>query len=241
MEVARAGPHREIQRRNRFDVVVEHVRPRCDHRFERAILAEKIRRQNFDRGLRAPRANGANDLSEMVGAAVIEIVAVDRCDHDVGEPKLRGRVRDMFRLVRIKCTRQAGLDVAERAGARAGVTHHHEGGVLLLPALADIGAAGLFADGDETLLAQNAAGLGKGRGTRRLDANPVRLTQHRRIRTVRLFRVARRKRVENDGHDADGGLCCSLGTSRGAVAQDARHLRPALNSGPESRPAAGSR
>ena len=82
---------------------------------------------------------------EMRRAAVVEIVAVDRGDDDMGEPELGHGLGDMRRLVRIERAGQAGLDVAEGAGARAGVAHDHEGRVLLLPALADIGAAGLLA------------------------------------------------------------------------------------------------
>ena len=84
----------------------------------------------------------------MLGAAVGEIVAVDRGDHDMGEPELDGGLRDMLRLGRIERAGHAGLDVAEGAGAGAGVAHDHEGGVLLVPAFADIRAAGLLAHRD---------------------------------------------------------------------------------------------
>ena len=109
----------------------------------------------------------------MLRAAVGEIVAVDRGDDDVGEPEFRRGFANMRRLVRIERAGQPGLDVAEGAGARAGVAHDHEGGVLLLPALADIGAAGLLADGMQAVGAHDGVGVGVALRHRRLDADPV--------------------------------------------------------------------
>ena len=87
MEIARARPHVEIARRHGFQIVVEHVGLRRHHDFERAVLAQEIRRQDLDGGGRAARADRANGLSEMLGAAIGEIVAVDRGDDDVGEAR----------------------------------------------------------------------------------------------------------------------------------------------------------
>ena len=50
MEIARARPHGQIARRHGFEIVVEHVGLGRDHLFERAVLAQKIGRQHFDRG-----------------------------------------------------------------------------------------------------------------------------------------------------------------------------------------------
>ena len=124
---------------------------------ERAVLAQEIGRQDFDGRLRAALADGADGLGEMPRAAVGEIVAVDRGDDDVLEAQLGDRLADVRRLVRVERAGQAGLDVAEGAGARAGVAHDHQGGVLLLPALADIGAAGFLADGEQAVLAHDLA------------------------------------------------------------------------------------
>ena len=53
--------------------------------------------------------------------------------------------RDMLGLERIDRARHAGLDVAEGAGAGAGVAEDHHRRVLLGPALADIRAGRLLA------------------------------------------------------------------------------------------------
>lgn len=66
----------------------------------------------------------------------------------------------MLRFVRVQRRRRArGLDGAEAAAARAGVAHEHDGGggggfVAAAPAVGDVGAAGLFADGVEVEAAQ---------------------------------------------------------------------------------------
>ena len=108
----------------------------------------------------------------------------------------------MRRFVGVERARQAGLDVAEGAGARAGVAHDHEGGVLLLPALADIRAAGLLAHGVQPVFAHDALRFEIARRYRRLDADPVGFLGDGRIRPVRLFRMARTRvgHVEDDGH-----------------------------------------
>ena len=58
-EVARARPHGEILRRHGFEIVVEHVGPRRDHDLDRAVLAQEVRRQHLDGGLRGRGADRA--------------------------------------------------------------------------------------------------------------------------------------------------------------------------------------
>ena len=84
MEIARARPHREIERGHGFQIVVEHVGLGRDHDLQRAVLAQEVGRQHLDGGLRATLADGADGVGEMLGAAVGEIVAVNRGDDDVG-------------------------------------------------------------------------------------------------------------------------------------------------------------
>ena len=144
----------------------------------------------------------------MLGAAVGEIVAVDRGHDDVGEPELGDRVGDARRLGVVERVRQPGAHVAEGAGAGAGLAHDHEGRVLLLPALADVGAARLLADGGELVLAHDAVGVGEARRRAgRAHADPGRLLGRGLVGPVRLFRVARPfgplgapGAIDEDGH-----------------------------------------
>ena len=107
----------------------------------------------------------------------------------------------MFRLGGVERAGHSGLDVAERAGPGAGVPHDHEGGVLLVPALADIRAAGLLADRDEAVLLDDLAGIGVAARIRRAHPDPVRFRRRQRIRPVHLFGVTRAYLVQGDGID----------------------------------------
>src|ERR1700733_13324576 len=97
----------------------------------------------------------------------------------------------MLRLSDVQRTRHSGLDVAERARPGTGVAHDHEGGVLLVPALADVRTTRLLANRDEAVFLDDVAGVGiaaRGRGS---NTDPVRLRWRQRVRPVHLFRVAR--------------------------------------------------
>src|SRR5258706_10797959 len=101
----------------------------------------------------------------------------------------------MFGLGGIERAGHSGFDVAERAGSGAGVAHDHEGGVLLVPALADIRTTGLLAHRDEAVLLDDLAGVSVAAGVWRAHPDPVRLRRRQRIRPVHLFGVARAYRV----------------------------------------------
>ena len=136
------------------------------------------------------RTYGADGGREMRSATVVEIVPIDRSDDDMGKPKLRHGLPDMLGFVRIERARQARLHVAERASARAGVAHDHERGVRLVPAFADIGAARLFADRVQAVLADDVTRAHVARAHRRLDADPFRLALDGRVGPVRLLGMA---------------------------------------------------
>jgi len=89
MEITRTGAHREITRRHRFQIVVEDIGFRRHHDFERAFLAQEIRRQDLDGRGRTARANRANGLREMRSTAIGEVVPIHRGDDDMGKPSLK--------------------------------------------------------------------------------------------------------------------------------------------------------
>src|SRR5471030_2089396 len=134
----------------------------------------------------------------MLGPAIVEIVAVDRGDDDMGEAEPGERVGDSFGLMRIEAVGPPGRDVAERAGARADAAEDHHGHMLLFPALADIRARCLLADGVELLRTDELAGLVVLARHRRLDADPCRLALDRIVRLMRLLGMTRLL----DRHDA---------------------------------------
>ncbi len=187
--VAGAGPDSRVEARDGLQVVVEHVRTGLRRHLDRAGLAEEVGRQDLDRGAGRFRADGGDGGREVFRAAVGQVVPVHGGDDHVAEAERRDRTADPDRLVVVERPRVPGRDVAERARAGAGVAHDHHGGVTLRPALADVRAGSLLADGDKALLAHQAPRLLVSRAARRLDPNPVRLPQHGVVRPVRLFRV----------------------------------------------------
>ena len=90
---------------DRFEIVVEHVGLRRDDDFERAGLAQKIRRQHLDGRRRADAPDRFDHLREMARAAVGKIVAIDRGDDDMREAELGDGVGDARGLVRIERAR----------------------------------------------------------------------------------------------------------------------------------------
>ena len=133
----------------------------------------------------------SNRAGEVPGPAVGKVVAVDRGHHDMRKPELRHRLGDPLRLAFVQRIGQAGAHVAEGAGAGAGLAHDHESRVALRPALANIGAVRLLADGRELEAAHQRARFRVDRGAGRLDADPGRLAGDRLVRPMRLLRMSR--------------------------------------------------
>jgi hypothetical protein len=101
-------------------------------------------------------ANPVEALGEDPGAAVRLLVAVDVGQHGMVEPHRPDRLGDATRLVRIEQAGPACLDLAEATRACARVAHEQEGRRVAPPALADVGAHGLFAG---SVQARATAGL----------------------------------------------------------------------------------
>ena len=165
-EVARAGPHRQVVRRHGLEVVVEDVGLRRDHGLDRAVLAQEVRAS-------APRSSpGSPAGSPRWSPAKCPAPPSSRSSRSTevtttwARPSLAVASATFSGSAGSSGARQPGPHVAEGAGARAGVAHDHEGGVLLRPALADIRAAGLLADRDEAVLADDARRLAEDRRAR---------------------------------------------------------------------------
>src|SRR5690606_36654041 len=112
---------------------------------------------------------------------------IDGRDDHVLEFEPGDGFRDVLRLLRVEWLRQSSTDVAEGASARARVAHDHHGRVLLAPALADVGAACLLADGVQIVLPHDALRLAIDWRAGRLDASPARLAEDRAVGLQRLL------------------------------------------------------
>ena len=101
------------------------------------------------------------------------------------KPQRRDGMGDMLGLGRVERARQPRLHIAKGAGARAGVAHDHHGRVLLLPALADVGAAGLLAHGVQAVLAHDLGRAGIAR------PSPAPLRESRQVCAAPAYRAGR--------------------------------------------------
>ena len=163
-----AAPGDRVEPGDGLDVVVEDVRPLGDHLGERHLLAAEVRGENLDLAPGRHPADRADHAHERAGPVVGEIVAVDGGDHRVLQAHPLDLVCDAQRLERVVPGRLAGLDVAEAAAAGADVAEDHEGRRAALPALADVRAVRLLADGVQVVgldrLLQAAVGRPAGGG-----------------------------------------------------------------------------
>ena len=132
-------------------------------------------------GVRA--LDGADGRRIVRRAAVRQVVAVDRGEHDVVQAHQLDRAGDVLGLLGIEpAARIAGIDRAEAASARAHRPHQHDGGGAGVPAFADVRALGLLADGAQTVLAHDVLDGLEARAARQRRPQPGRLASGRRGR-----------------------------------------------------------
>src|SRR5690606_39229744 len=117
----------------------------------------EVRNEDLDAHVRAGLLGADDRLGPDARAAVGELVAVDARDDDVLEAHEGEAFGDAPGLVAVEHGRAAGLDVAEAAGAGAGVAQDHDGGDAAGPALAHVRAAGLLADRVQLVLGHDVA------------------------------------------------------------------------------------
>src|SRR5207248_9116866 len=153
VRVHRFGTNARVEAGHGLGVVVEDVRARLDHGADRLAVALEVGRQHLDGGTGAAPADGANGAREYPGAAVAQVVAVDAGDDRMAQAELRHRLGHAQRLTEVELHRASGGDRAKAAGARAGVAQDHEGRRAPVPAVEDVGAAGLLANRVQALFA----------------------------------------------------------------------------------------
>ena len=129
------------------------------------------------------RARQADRLGEDLRAAIGQIVAIDRGDDDVAEAEHLHRVRDPRRFGEIERDGLAVRHGAVAAGARADVAEDHERRRAVVPAFADVGAAGFFTDGVKVQAAHQLLELQVFLGAGRPHLQPVGF-RHARGRAV---------------------------------------------------------
>ena len=218
--VAGSLADRGLQPLHRLDVVVQDVRTGFHHGPQRRLLAVEVGDQHLHAHRRAAVPESPDRLREDARAAVGQVVAGDRRHDDVLEAHRLDGLRDATWLVGVEPGRPARLDGAEPAGAGARVAEDHHGCRALVPALPEVGAAGLLADRVEVLGAHQAAQVAEAVASRDPGSKPL--------------RVAPR----------GGGPAIAIAGGRGEDRQLAAHRHPVYGGGrqpPAGRPAVTAR
>ena len=159
-------PHARRETADRFEVVVENVRVRREHRLDGLIVLVEIRHEDFDHNAGVQCAHRFNRLAEMFGATVLQIIARHRRDDDVLEPHPSRSLGHPVRLIRLERERLGRGHRAKSAGARAAVARDHERGRAFAPAFPMVRTLRALADGVEFEFveqrARSAKGVGRG-------------------------------------------------------------------------------
>ena len=113
--------------------MVKHIRACGNDDFQNLrVAADKIRGENFNGRARRSFADGPDGLGKMFGPAIFDIIAINRCNHDVVQTQLSNRICHPARFEHVKrLWRLAGGDVAERTGTGANFAHDHHCRVTL--------------------------------------------------------------------------------------------------------------
>ena len=128
----------------------------------------------------------AHGLGVQPGAFVGQVVAGDAGDGGVAQLHGRHGFGDPARLVGVVVGRLAGVDLAEVAPPRALRAADEERRLAVLPALVDVRAAGLLADGVQAFALHEVLQPAVLRAHPRLRLDPVRLLLDRRRRVPHL-------------------------------------------------------
>ena len=158
--------------RDGLHVVVENLRAGVHHDFESLQAALEIGDEHLDGAAGVNLADAADEHGENRRAAVAALVTVDAGNDGVLQVHRADGLGDAFRLQPVQGGGHAVFYVAEAAGAGADVAEHQEGGRARSPALAQVGAHGLLADGVQGFAAHQGADLLVSLAGRGADANP---------------------------------------------------------------------
>ena len=118
-------------------------------------------------------AGFGNRFREDGGAAVLQVVAIDRRDDDVVQLELLDRVGHPLGLLRVHRSWASVRHRAVGAGACADVAQDHEGRGPVIPALADVRASRFLAHGVQVEVAHDRLESQVARRPGRPDFQPV--------------------------------------------------------------------
>jgi hypothetical protein len=158
--------------------VIEHVRPRLRERQQRPLYpAAKIRRQYFDADARHALAQQRDTARKVRGAAVAQIIAIHRRDHDIAQTERRHRFGEPVRLALVQRFRSAMGNIAERTTASANAAHDHERRGALRKTFADVWTHSLLTHRMQAVLTQDRRHAGNRLAHHRPGMQPRRFRQ----------------------------------------------------------------
>ena len=205
--VARAWADLEIEPRHGLEVVVEHVRARESMTISAA--PSFLRKSGVRISMVVPgawRRTSRTTSAKWAAPAIGQVVAVDRGDDHVRQAHLGHRRADTRGARRRRAAPAGRCATLQKAQARVQTSPM----IIMVacvygPALADVGAGRLLADGVQAAVAHDLARLHVAGRTRRLHAQPVGLAQDRGVGALSFLRVpgaAGRDRVHHRDHDS---------------------------------------
>ncbi len=156
-----------------FEILGEDLQPGVDNHLDAACAPLEIRRQGFDCGVGIFRADCTHAVGIVLRAAIGQIVAIHRGEHDVTQVHQTYGTRRIGGFLRIQpAARIAGIHRAETASAGADRAHQHQGCGAMGPAFADVRALGFLANRGELVVANILQGFEVARVGRQLGAQP---------------------------------------------------------------------
>ena len=127
--------------------MIKYIRRRVFQNIQSNLhTASEIWDQHFDLNFGIKAARLADSVREMLCPTVIQVVAIDRRDHDIAQAHFAYRDGELGRLIRVECVRLAVRDIAKWTAPSANLTHNHKRSGAIAKTLAQIRARGLFAD-----------------------------------------------------------------------------------------------
>ena len=146
--IARARPYCWVKPRHGFKVVIVHIRACGNDRLDRGLgFVTEVRCQNFNRRVWRIAAQRLNDLYELTGAAIRQVIAVNGRNDNMFKAHLGRCNRHMLWFKRVNRAWHPCFNVAERTSPCANIPQDHHRSMLLRPAFADIGTRRFFAHG----------------------------------------------------------------------------------------------
>jgi hypothetical protein len=144
-----------------FDIVGEDPQWQVFEEFGEGIeVTIQVRTEQLEADLWAPLVNRFYAGSVMGGTTIGQIVAIDHRDDDMGQAHAVDRLGQFGGLLGIQgWWNFLRADGTEPAATGADFTRDHESRSSSAPAIVDIRAAGLFADGVQAVLADIRFGL----------------------------------------------------------------------------------